>query len=96
MAGSCLTFISMRQRRAGVSPVFWITLLCASSVSIAADNYAPTLQGDRFKKLVPFHPTAQFIIGATFNYPHLGTPAEEIFEVARVTIDAALQLRAQQ
>ena len=80
MTGSSLTFIPMSQRRARVSPVLWITLLCASSVSIAADNHALTLQGDRFKKLVPFHPTAQFIIGATFNYPHLGTPAEEIFE----------------
>ena len=80
MAGSCLTFIPMRQRGTGVSSVLWTILICASSVSIAADNHAPTLQGDRFKKLVPFRPTAQFIIGATFNYPHLGTPAEEIFE----------------
>ena len=78
MDGRCLMFIPMRQRRAGVLPVLWIALFCASSVSIAADSHVPTLQGDRFKKLVPFHPTAQFIIGATFNYPHLGTPAEEI------------------
>ena len=79
-ASNWLTSIRMRQRRTGFSPVLWVTLLCTQAVSIAADNHAPTLQGDRFKKLVPFHPTAQFIIGATFNYPHLGTPAEEIFE----------------
>ncbi len=78
-ANNWLTSIRMRQRRTGFSPVLWVTLLCTQAVSIAADNPAPTLQGDRFKKLVPFHPTAQFIIGATFNYPHLGTPAEEIF-----------------
>jgi hypothetical protein len=77
--GCCLTSIPMRQRRAGVSQVLLVSLLCASAVSMAADNHAPTLQGDRFKKLLPFRPTAQFIIGATFNYPHLGTPAEEIF-----------------
>ncbi len=78
--GYYLPSIPMSQRGAGVSPVLWIILICASSASIAADNHAPTLQGDRFKKLVPFHPAAHFIIGATFNYPHLGTPAEEIFE----------------
>ena len=49
-------------------------------VSTAADTYAPTLQGERFKDLVPFDSTAQFIIGATFNYPHLGTAAEDIFK----------------
>ena len=51
---------------AKVAPMLWVVFACAS-VAMAADNRAPTLQGERFKELVPFHPTAQFIIGATFN-----------------------------
>ena len=73
-------YVSIIGKRFVVAVLLWIVFLCASSVSKAAEDRAPVLRGERFKKLVPFHPAAQFIIGATFNYPHLGTPAEDIFE----------------
>ena len=73
-------YVSIIGKRPAVAVLLWIVFLCASSVSKAAEDRAPVLRGERFKKLVPFHPAAQFIIGATFNYPHLGTPAEDIFE----------------
>jgi len=73
-------YVSIIGKRPAVAVLLWIVFLCASSVSKAAEPRAPVLRGERFKKLVPFHPAAQFIIGATFNYPHLGTPAEDIFE----------------
>jgi len=72
--------VSMIRKRVAVAALLWIVFLCASAVSKADDDRSPALRGERFKNLVPFCPTAQFIIGATFNYPHLGTPAEEIFE----------------
>ncbi len=70
----------MIRKRVAVAALLWIVFLCALTVSKAADGRAPVLRGQRFKELVPFHPAAQFIIGATFNYPHLGTQAEKIFE----------------
>ena len=73
-------YVSIIGKRPAVAVLLWIVFLCASSVSKAAEDRALVLRGERFKKLVPFHPAAQFIIGATFNYPHLGTPAEDIFE----------------
>ena len=79
MASLCSGLTSRLRRRAKVAPMLWVVVACAS-VTMAADNRPPTLQGERFKKLVPFHPAAQFIIGATFNYPHLDTPAEKIFK----------------
>lgn len=81
----CSLFVQLPRRWAKISTVLrlvfvWVVFACALRVSTAADTYAPTLQGERFKDLVPFDPTAQFIIGATFNYPHLGTAAEDIFK----------------
>ena len=79
-ANHCLLFVQMTRRWAKIATMLWVVFECALRVSTAADTYALTLQGERFKDLVPFDSTAQFIIGATFNYPHLGTAAEDIFK----------------
>ncbi len=84
-ANHCSLFVQMPRRRAKIATVLrlvfvWMVFASVLRVSTAADTYAPTLQGERFKDLVPFDSTAQFIIGATFNYPHLGTAAEDIFK----------------
>lgn len=79
-ANHCSLFVQVPRRWAKVAILLWVVFTCAMRVSMAADAYAPTLQGERFRDLVPFDPTAQFIIGATFNYPHLGTAAEDIFK----------------
>ena len=79
-ANHCPLFAPMPRRFTKITTVLWVVFVCALRVPVAADNYAPTLRGERFKNLVPFYPAAQFIIGATFNYPHLGTAAEDIFK----------------
>ena len=84
-ANHCSLFVQMPRRRTKIATVLrlvfvWMVFASVLRVSTAADTYAPTLQGERFKDLVPFDSTAQFIIGATFNYPHLGTAAEDIFK----------------
>ena len=79
-ANHCSLFAPMPRRCVKIATVLWLVFVCVLRVPVVADNYAPTLRGERFKNLVPFNPTAQFIIGATFNYPHLGTAAEDIFK----------------
>ncbi|MDA7885766.1 endo-1,4-beta-xylanase [Pirellulales bacterium] len=66
--------------RAAVIVFLWASFECALSRAIADDSPVPSLRGERFRELIPFQPTDQFIISATFNYPHLGTTAEKIFE----------------
>ena len=67
-------------RRAGVTVLIWTVFQCVCLRAGAEDSIVSLPRGERFKDLIPFHPASQFIIGATFNYPHLGTPAEKIFE----------------
>lgn len=62
-----------------VLALLWLTIHNPASRSEAADDRTPLLHGKRFKDLVPYHRLNNFIIGATFNFPHIGTPAEAIF-----------------
>lgn len=75
----CSLFGRVPRRWVKIATVLLGVFVCALRPGMAADSHAITLQGERFKNLVPFDPTSRFIIGATFNYPHLGTAAEDIF-----------------